>query len=169
MDAGLDTGAIVLQRGVAIEPDDDAGTLHDKLALLGGVAIVDALALIEAGRAERRPQPAAGVTYASKIDRQETRLQWSRPAAELERAVRAFRPSPGAFTLLAGEALKIWRARVVGGRGAPGAILEAGNELVVACGDGALAIAELQRPGGRRLDARAFLRGRRLAGGSRFD
>ena len=169
MDAGLDTGAIVMQRRIAIAADDDAGTLHDKLADLGRIAIVDALALVEAGRAERTPQPAAGVTYASKIDKQETRLRWSRPAIELERAVRAFRPSPGAVALLAGETLKIWRARVVAGRGAPGTLLEAGSDLVVACGDDALAISELQRPGGRRLDARAFLRGHRLAAGSRFD
>ena len=168
MDAGLDTGAIVLQRRITINADDDAGSMHDKLAELGSLAIVDALALAEAGRAERRPQPAAGVTYAAKVDKQETQLQWSRPALELERAVRAFRPSPGAVALLDGEALKLWRARVVGARGAPGAILESGSEIVVACGDDALAISELQRPGGRRLDARAFLRGRPLPAGSRF-
>ena len=169
MDAGLDTGAVVLQRRVAIDADDDAGTLHDKLAALGGAAIVDALALIESGRAVPVPQPANGVTYASKIGKQETRLLWSRPAFELERAVRAFRPSPGAVALLAGEALKIWRARVVTGRGAPGAVLHADSELVVACGNEALAILELQRPGSRRLEAREFLRGHRLARGWRFD
>lgn len=169
MDTGLDTGAIVLQRRVAIDADDDAGTLHDKLAALGGVAIVDALALIERGHAVATPQSTDGVTYAPKIGKQETRLLWSRSAFELERAVRAFRPSPGAFTLLAGEALKIWRARVVAGQGAPGAVLDAGNELVVACGNDALAISELQRPGSRRLKAREFLRGHRLAPGRRFD
>ena len=169
MDAGLDTGAVVLQRRIAIDTEDDAGTLHDKLADLGCHAIVDALKLIEERGAQPTPQPAAGVTYASKIEKQETRLQWSRPAFELERAVRAFRPSPGAVAWLAGEALKIWRARVVAGHGAPGAILEGGRELVVACGNDALAISELQRPGGRRLDARAFLHGRPLGAGSRFD
>jgi methionyl-tRNA formyltransferase len=169
MDPGLDTGAIVLQRPVAIDASDDAGTLHDKLASLGGAAIVDALASIEGGRAVPMPQPAVGVTYASKIDKHETRLQWSRPALELERAVRAFRPTPGAFALLGGEALKIWHARAVAGRGAPGAILEAGSELIVACGNDALAISELQRAGGRRLPAREFLRGHRLATGSRLD
>lgn len=169
MDTGLDTGAIVLQRRVAIDADDDAGTLHDKLAALGGAAIVDALALIERGHAVATPQSTDGVTYAPKIGKQETRLLWSRSAFELERAVRAFRPSPGAFTLLAGEALKIWRARVVAGQGAPGAVLDAGSELVVACGNDALAISELQRPGSRRLKAREFLRGHRLAPGRRFD
>lgn len=169
MDTGLDTGAIVLQRRVAIDADDDAGTLHDKLAALGGAAIVDALALIERDHAVATPQSTDGVTYAPKIGKQETRLLWSRSAFELERAVRAFRPSPGAFTLLAGEALKIWRARVVAGQGAPGAVLDAGSELVVACGNDALAISELQRPGSRRLKAREFLRGHRLAPGRRFD
>ena len=169
MDTGLDTGAIVLQRRVAIDADDDAGTLHDKLAALGGAAIVDALALIERGHAVATPQSTRGVTYAPKIGKQETRLVWSRSASELERAVRAFRPSPGAFTLLAGEALKIWRARVVAGQGAPGAVLDAGSELVVACGNDALAISELQRPGSRRLKAREFLRGHRLAPERRFD
>ena len=169
MDTGLDTGAIVLQRRVAIDADDDAGTLHDKLAVLGGAAIVDALALIERGHAVATPQSAGGVTYAPKIRKEETRLLWPRSAFELERAVRAFRPSPGAFTLLAGEALKIWRARVIAGQGAPGAVLDAGSELVVACGSDALAISELQRPGSRRLKAREFLRGHRLAPGRRFD
>jgi methionyl-tRNA formyltransferase len=169
MDTGLDTGAIVLQRPVAIDADDDAGTLHDKLAALGGAAIVDALALIERGHAVTTPQSTRGVTYAPKIGKQETRLLWSRSASELERAVRAFRPSPGAFTLLAGEALKIWRARVVAGQGAPGAVLDAGSELVVACGNDALAISELQRPGSRRLKAREFLRGHWVAPGRRFD
>ena len=90
MDTGLDTGAIVLQRRVAIDADDDAGTLHDKLAALGGAAIVDALALIERGHAVATPQSTGGVTYAPKIGKQETRLLWSRSASELERAVRAF-------------------------------------------------------------------------------
>jgi methionyl-tRNA formyltransferase len=169
MDAGLDTGAIVLQRPVGIDASDDAGTLHDKLAALGGAAIVDALASIEGGGAVRTPQPPVGVTYAAKIDKHETRLQWSRPAFELERAVRAFRPTPGAFALLGGETLKVWHARAVPGRGAPGAVLDASSELVVACGDGALAISELQRPGARRLPTREFLRGHRLAAGSRLD
>jgi methionyl-tRNA formyltransferase len=95
MDAGLDTGPVLRQERIAIAADEDAGTLHDKLASLGARLIVRALAEIEAGDAVAAPQPAGGVTYAAKIDKRETRLDWSRPARELERAVRAFRPAPG--------------------------------------------------------------------------
>jgi methionyl-tRNA formyltransferase len=113
-------------------------------------------------------QPGVGATYARKIDRKDTILNWSLPAADLERAVRAFRPAPGAATLLQGEPIKIWRAGIVAGRGAPGTVLAAGDALVVACGDGALAITELQRAGGKRLAAVDFLRGHALSLGARF-
>ncbi len=169
MDAGLDTGPVFAQQRVAIAAAEDAGTLHDKLAALGAEAIVATLAELEGGRARTTPQSASGVTYASKIDKRETRLDWSRPAVELERAVRAFRPAPGAATTLAGEPVKIWRARLVDGRGAPGLVLETNKEeLVIACGERALAVAELQRAGGRRLAADEFLRGRPLPPGARF-
>src|SRR5437667_140316 len=113
--------------------------------------------------------PQQGVTYASKLGKQETLLDWSRPAVELERAVRAFRPSPGAATLLDGAPLKVWRVAVTCGRGTPGELLSSSDAgLVVAAGKGALAITELQRSGGRRLAAGEFLRGHRLAPGVRF-
>ena len=168
MDAGLDTGPVLAQHRIAIAEDEDAGTLHDKLAALGAEAIVAALADLKAGGARAIPQPESGVTYAPKIDKRETRLDWSRPALELERTVRAFRPVPGAITMLDGEAVKIWKASVVAASGVPGAILEAGEEMLVACGEQALAIAELQRAGGRRLSAQEFLRGHPLARGARF-
>jgi methionyl-tRNA formyltransferase len=168
MDAGLDTGAVLMQERVAIAADDDAGTLHDKLAAAGAEAIVTALAEIEAGRSQAVPQPASGVTYAAKIDKRETRLDWSRPAAELERAVRAFRPAPGAFALLEGEPLKIWVARVIDAGAEAGSLSFDGENLVVACGEKALAISELQRAGGRRLRAREFLRGHPLGPGTRL-
>jgi methionyl-tRNA formyltransferase len=169
MDAGLDTGAVLAQSGVPIAPDDDAGTLHDRLAALGAEMIVAALAEVQAGRSRPVPQPQQGVTYASKLGKQETLLDWSRPAVELERAVRAFRPAPGAATLLDGAPLKVWRATVTGGRGAPGELLSSSDAgLLVAAGNGALTITELQRPGGRRLAAGEFLRGHRLAPGARF-
>ncbi|HEX6265509.1 MAG TPA: methionyl-tRNA formyltransferase [Burkholderiales bacterium] len=164
MDAGLDTGPVLAQCAVAIAPDEDAGTLHDKLAALGAEMIVAALEDIAAGRASAAPQPQAGVTYARKIDKREGALDWTRPAAELERAVRAFHP---ASATLDGEPIKIWRSRVVDGHGAPGALLSE-KDLVIACGDGALAITELQRAGGKRLAAADFLRGRPLGPGSRF-
>ena len=168
MDAGLDTGPVLSRQAVAIADGEDAGTLHDKLASLGAEQIVAALAEVQAGSARATPQPSEGVTYAAKIDKRETRLHWKRSAAELERAVRAFRPSPGATTRLAGEQLKVWRARVVPGRGAPGALLDAAEALVVACGEGALAIEELQRPGGRRMPTAEFVRGHTFAPGARL-
>jgi len=168
MDAGLDTGAVLLQRRIPIAPDDDAGTLHDKLAALGADAIVAALADLAAGRARASPQPETGVTYAAKIGKAETRLDWARPARELERAVRAFRPAPGAFALLDGEPLKIWRAEVFDTAGEPGTLRVLDGKLVVACGEQALAISELQRAGGRALGAAEFLRGRPLSTGARF-
>jgi methionyl-tRNA formyltransferase len=167
MDAGLDTGAVLAQRRVSIA-NDDAGSLHDKLAALGADMMADALTEIAAGTARPQPQPAAGITYARKIEKREALLDWMRPAAELERAVRAFNPSPGAGTLLHGEPLKIWRARVAQGSGQPGELLEADRDLVVACGEGALQILELQRSGGKRLDAAQFLRGRPFQPGDRF-
>jgi methionyl-tRNA formyltransferase len=168
MDAGLDTGPVFMQERVAIGADEDAGTLHDKLAALGAQAIVATLADVEAGRARAVPQPQSGVTYAPKIDKRETRLDWSRPALELERAVRAFRPVPGAFAMLEGEPVKIWQAKVIAAHGEPGSVLEAKQKLVVACGAQSLVISALQRPGGRRLSAEEFLRGHPLAAGARF-
>ena len=168
MDAGLDTGAVLLQRRIAIAPDDDAGTLRDKLAALGADAMVAALADIEAGRARATPQPEKGVTYAPKVSRAEARLDWARPARDLERAIRAFRPAPGAFALLGGEPVKIWRAEVFDATGEPGTLHLVGGKLVAACGEQALAILELQRAGGRALGAAEFLRGRPLPPDARF-
>lgn len=169
MDAGLDTGLVLAQRRLPIAADEDAGTLHDKLAALGAEMIVVVLAEVERGRARPVPQAAEGITYAPKIEKSETRLDWLRSATELERAVRAFRPAPGAAAVLAGEPIKIWRAQVAQGQGAPGEILSVGEVLRVACGADALAISELQRAGGRRLAAADFLRGRSLVAGMRFE
>jgi len=167
MDEGLDTGPVYAQCDTAIGPDDDAGTLHDKLALQGGEALLEVLEQLQGGRAQAVAQASEGVTYAPKIDKRETQLDWRRPALELERAVRAFRPAPGATTRLSGETLKIWRAAVAEGAGEPGMLLD-GASLVVACGERALRILELQRAGGRRLSAAEFLRGRPLEPGTRF-
>ena len=168
MDAGLDTGPLYTQRRLAIEADDDAGTLDNKLSQLGARLLMEVLPAIASGTARAAPQPAAGATYARKIEKNETWLDWTRPAAEIERAVRAFRPAPGAQARLGGEAMKIWRARVAQGAGEPGTVLEARDALRVACGRDVLAVDELQVPGGRRMDAAAFLRGRRIAPGTRL-
>ena len=168
MDAGLDTGPVLAQRRIPVAATDDAGTLSDKLAALGAEAIVEILGELEAGRVQPVAQPREGVTYAPKLGKREGLLDWTRPAAELECAVRAFRPAPGAFTLLDKEPVKLWRARVVPGSAAPGTLLCADGILTVACGDAALEIEELQRAGGRRMAAAEFLRGRALAPGTRF-
>ena len=112
-------------------------------------------------------QPAGGVTYAAKVDKRETQLDWQRPAVDLEREIRAFRPAPGASILLGEERLKVWRAVVADGQGEPGTLLDP-SSLTIACGTGSLRIVELQRPGGRRVNAEEFLRGRPLAAGTRF-
>lgn len=167
MDEGLDTGPVFAQRAIDISSDDDAGTLHDKLARLGGEALVEVLGGLSDGRAQARAQPEDGVTYAAKIDKRETELDWRRPAAELERAVRAFRPAPGALARLGEERVKIWRAALADAEGESGTVLDA-RELLVACGSGALRLLELQRAGGRRVSAAEFLRGRPLPIGTRF-
>ena len=165
MDEGLDTGALLAQRRISIGDEDDAGSLHERLAELGAEMVVAALNDIAAGRARALPQAQEGATYARKLAKHETHLDWTRPAAELERAVRAFRPTPGASTQLDDEPIKLWRTRVVTARLAPG---EIAGDLVVGCGQGALEVLELQRAGGKRLSANEFLRGHPLPPGAHF-
>ncbi len=160
MDAGLDTGDMLLIGAEPIRADDTTAVLHDRLATLGGQLIVDALA--QAGSLVRTPQPSEGVNYAHKIEKAEAAIDWSLPAASIERRVRAFDPFPGCtFTLATDkgpEVVKLWRASVVPASGAPGEVLHAqGDTLVVACGEQALALHTLQRPGGKRVAAREFL------------
>jgi methionyl-tRNA formyltransferase len=168
MDAGLDTGPLYLQRRIRIEPREDFGSLHDRLAALGADALLDVLTAVAEGRARAMAQARDGATYAHKIDKMQTRLRWQRPAEELERAVRAFSPAPGAFVQHSGESVKIWRSRVVPGEGPPGLVLRAQGELHIACGTGALCIEELQPRGRRRMSAAEFLRGRRIGAGEHF-
>jgi methionyl-tRNA formyltransferase len=168
MDEGLDTGPILAQRRIPIGPQDDAQTLHDRLAALGAEMIVRTLADIAAGRARAVPQPQEGVSYAPKITKDEAVIDWSQPCAEIERKIRALRPAPGARTRLRGEVLKLWRGECVEGSGAPGTVLVASEALVVACGDGALVVRELQLAGGRRLAAAEFLRGHPVEAGERL-
>ena len=154
MDAGLDTGAVLLEKRILIGAAETAGQLHDRLAALGGAAIVEALA----GSFTPQPQPREGVTYAAKISPEEARLDWHRPAAELERAVRAFNPVPGAWTLLpSGERLKILAAEIAARKGDPGTILN--ERLTIACGADALRPLLVQRQGKRAMETAEFLRG----------
>jgi methionyl-tRNA formyltransferase len=166
MDAGLDTGAIVLQETIPIGPDDTAQTLHDRLAELGGQLVVRALAAPPVPR----PQDGAGATYADKIDKHEARIDWSESAATIERKVRAYDPVPGASSTLNGASIKIWRTRIERGVSAPpGVVCEAGPAgIVVACGNDGLRLLELQRAGGKRLPTPAFIAGFDVARGARF-
>jgi methionyl-tRNA formyltransferase len=170
MDAGLDTGDMLLVETLPIRADDSGASLHDRLAELGARLIVEALERAERGVLVATPQPAAGVCYAHKIEKTEAAIDWSEPAPQIERRIRAFDPFPGATASLAGEALKVWRAELCAGRGEPGTVLRADDAgFCVACGEGALRLTELQRPGGRRMPAHAFLQGAGIAAGSVFD
>jgi methionyl-tRNA formyltransferase len=166
MDAGLDTGPILLQQALPIAADDTAQTLHDKLAELGAELIVRALANLPAGA----PQDESAATYAEKIDKREAVLDWHEDAWVLERKVRAFNPAPGSSTQLAGEPLKIWLAKAEDHRGGDaGTVLESGAAgLLIACGKGALRVTVLQRAGGKRLPAASFLSGTALPAGTRL-
>jgi methionyl-tRNA formyltransferase len=168
MDAGLDTGPILMQRGLPIAAGMTAGRLSEALAELGAELIVEALAGLAAGRIEKRAQPEEGVTYARKLDRDAGRLDWRLPAAALERRVRAFDPWPGTFFPIAGERIRVLAAveEAVGGTPA-GTVLD--DRIAVACGAGALRLLRLQRPGRAPLDAAAFLRGFAVPPGTRLE
>jgi len=170
MDPGLDTGPVLLQERIPILDSDTAGTLTDRLAELGGKLVVRALDALEAGRLTAVPQPAEGMTYAPKLEKREFRVDWRQNGAAVDRQVRALDPSPGAGARVRGTELKIWACAVVEGNGHPGEVLIADKRgLLVACGKGALQVLELQRPGGRRLNAADFLRGFQLSAGERFE
>jgi methionyl-tRNA formyltransferase len=170
MDAGLDTGPVLLQAAIPISHDDTAGTLTMRLAELGGSLVVRALDGLEAGRLEAEPQPAEGVTYARKPDKREFRVDWREEAAAVNRRVRAFNPAPGAAARIRGIDLKIWSCTVAAGTGSPGEVLSADKSgLSVACGAGAVRVTELQRPGGKRMRVADFLRGFALSAGDRFE
>jgi methionyl-tRNA formyltransferase len=159
MDAGLDTGPILLRRALPIGAKTTAGELSGQLAALGAALVLDALAGVAAGTLAARPQPADGVTYAAKLRREEAELDWRLPAAALERQVRAFDPWPGAFFKAHGERLRVLAAEALPRAvfAVPGTVLD--DTLSIACGDGVLRPLRLQRPGRSALDAAALLRG----------
>jgi len=170
MDSGLDTGPVLLQERVPISSSDTAGTLTERLAELGGRLLVRAVEALEAGELRPVPQPVEGVIYAPKLDKRESSLDWREDALKVDRRVRAFNPAPGAGARLRGMDLKIWSCTLAEGQGEPGEVLSADRDgLRVACGEGALRITELQRPGGKRLRTAEFLRGFALAPGERFE
>jgi methionyl-tRNA formyltransferase len=172
MDVGLDTGPVVDESEVPIASDETAGSLHDNLATIGAKRIVHVLRRLQSeGTLRAVPQPHAGVTYAHKLERGEAAIDWEADAATIDRQVRAFAPSPGAFTALPGGSIKVLRAHPVEHAltAAAGTVLAAGPQGIdVACGRGALRVLELQPAGGRRMPVDAFLAGHFLVTGSRF-
>ena len=153
MEAGLDTGPMLLKVATTITADDTGGSLHDRLAELGSAAVVEAVAKLAIGALVGEIQDDSLATYAHKLNKDEARLDWGRPAVELERLVRAFNPWPICHSTLNGEALKVHAAQLGEGEGAPGTVLAADkNGLTVACGQGALRLTRLQLPGGKALN-----------------
>ena len=168
MEAGLDTGPISMAERVPIASDATAGDLHDRLARLGADLMVRALGAIERGSLTLTPQPEAGVTYASKIGKDETRISWARPWQEVHDHIRGLSPFPGAWFEIAGEGarIKVLRTTKGEGTGVPGTVLD--DQLTVACADGAVRILELQRAGRQAMKAGEFLRGTSVAVGTRL-
>lgn len=169
MDEGLDTGDMLLMERLPITPEDTGGRLHDKLALLAPSALEPALDLLAAGKAPREKQDESKVTHVRKLTRQDGRLDWNKPAIELERLVRAFTPWPGTSCLLNGAQMKVHRVQAIAEAQAcpaPGTIVSAdANGILVSCGSGLLNLTEVQIEGGKRLAASEFLRGHPLQAG----
>lgn len=160
MDAGLDTGDILLQKHCTITAEDTTQSLHDKLAELGAESIVEALRLLTEGKLHPQKQDETLTCYAAKINKAEARIDWSLPAGEVARMVRAFNPFPVAHTELNGTSIKIWQVQPAAKSGAPGRVLAVGKTgVLVACGEGSLVLEILQKPGGKALPAAEFLRG----------
>jgi methionyl-tRNA formyltransferase len=168
MEEGLDTGPIAMAERVPIDPDATAGDLHDRLAPLGADLMVRALGALERGSLTLTPQPEADATYAPKIDKNETRIDWERPWRETHNHIRGLSPFPGAWSEIAGEGARIKLLRTTRGEGSgvPGTVLD--DQLTVACGEGAVRILELQRAGRQVMKAHDFLRGTRVALGTRL-
>ncbi|KIO50456.1 methionyl-tRNA formyltransferase [Nitrosospira sp. NpAV] len=171
MDRGLDTGAILLQRSVAIAQNDTAQTLHDRLALLGAVCIVEALAHLCGNMLAEAPQDEIAATYAPKLEKKEAEIDWRLSAENINRVVRAFNPRPGAYSQVCGNSMKIWQAKVaVDAAGQPGEVVATGRDgIVVACGKGSLVLEVLQRSDGKKMGAAEFLSGHSLRPGDLFE
>ena len=164
MEAGLDTGPVLLRQATPIAPEDTTGSLHDRLSAMGAALIVEALARLD--ELEPEAQPGDGVTYAEKIDKAEARVDWAAPAAEVDGKIRGLSPFPGAWIEVDGQRIKLLGSRVAEGRGAPGEVLD--EALTVACGEGAVQVLRLQRAGRGPQDAEEFLRGTKLPRGTRL-
>lgn len=167
MERGLDTGPVALTERVAIGADETAGDLHDRLARIGAPLMAEAMRRLEAGTLATVPQPEAGVSYAAKIDKAETRIDWTRPAVEVHNRVRGLSPFPGAWCEFGqadrAERLKVLRTALADAEGGPGEVI--GGPLAVACGRGAVRLVEVQRAGGKPVTADEFQRGAKLEEG----
>ncbi|MEQ8708575.1 MAG: methionyl-tRNA formyltransferase [Rhodospirillales bacterium] len=157
MDEGLDTGPMLLREEIALTPEMTAGDLHDRLAEIGGRLITETLAAAEAGLLDPVVQPLEGVTYAAKISKGEAALDWRQPAVDVERAIRAFNPVPGAFFMRGGERIRLLAADVVSGKGHPGTILD--DAMTIACGEAAIRPTLVQRQGKRAMTPAELLNG----------
>ncbi len=164
MEAGLDTGPVLMREATPIEAEETTAQLHDRLSTIGAALITDALTQLP--DLTPQPQPEEGVTYASKIDKSEARIDWTRPAVEVDRQIRGLSPFPGAWTEMEGARLKLLASRVAEGQGAPGKVLT--PELHVACGQGAVELLRLQRAGKGAQDRESFLRGWPIPVGTRL-
>lgn len=162
MEAGLDTGPMLLKSVTPISADDTGGSLHDRLAKLGPPAVIEAIAGLAAGTLQGEAQDDSLATYAHKLNKDEARIDWARPAVQLERVIRAFNPWPICHSTLNGEALKVLAATLADAQGEPGQILAANKDgLIVGCGEGALCLTRLQLPGGKALAFSDFFNSRR--------
>jgi len=168
MEEGLDTGPILLSETVEIRDDDTAATLHDRLSLVGAQLLPRFLSALERGGLVETPQSADGVTYAAKISPAEAKIDWSRPASEIDRHIRGLSPFPGAWFDARGERVKALMSRLAAGSGAPGEVLDNDGRLAIACGEGAVELLKLQRAGKGAQDAAALLRGFAFQKGERL-
>ena len=164
MEAGLDTGPVLLRQATDIGPEETTAELLDRLSAMGAALIVEALAKLPGLTPD--PQPEIGVTYAAKIDKSEARVDWSRPAVEVDRQIRGLSPFPGAWTEVEGNRVKLLASRLAEGQGAPGEVLN--DNLYVACGQGAVELLRLQRAGKGAQDRETFLRGWPIPIGTRM-
>ena len=164
MEEGLDTGPVAMSERAPVGADMTTGELHDMLAPRGAKLMLVALSALERGTLQLTPQPDEGATYAAKIDKGETRIDWTKPSGEVHNHCRGLSPFPGAWFELAGSRVKVLRTTEGGGKGSPGTVLD--DKLTIACGEGALRLVELQRAGKQPMQADEFLRGTRVAGGT---
>ncbi len=171
MDRGLDTGAMLLQRSIPIAPDDTAQTLHDKLASVGAHCIIEALPLLQQGKLTATAQDETAASYAPKLEKIEAEIDWRLDAEQINRAVRAFNPHPGAHSRVRGIPLKIWQAEIAASAaGTPGEVIATGREgITVVCGNGTLLLKMVQKPGGKKMNAGEFLAGHPLQSGDHFE